>query len=298
MPKTEAARQAAIEARYCVLREGCWVGDERRAWIPGDVEERLRKRAAREVDAEHAAALEVRRQQEYQRAEEAATAAGTPLNAEMRMHAYHLVDLALLDPIVTISWLRPHSASAKLVGAAIGVSLNGRGTIVTPAIRSIDDVNTAEHELGHQRTLDVVGKLEMEVAAWQWVLQHALYWDWPRHQGMCKSLGTYIDGAKDLRDVLGVQAIEQLCASFRQHERPKTVEMVQQFEARLFEQQHGRVRCQFGKWCPPGTIATQKDADKLVCATCALALKTDRSIRMQRMIRDVWRARKAACPGT
>ena len=218
MSKTEATRQAAIEARYCALREGHWAGDEHRAWIPGDVEARLRTRAAREVDAERAAALEVRRRQEYQRAEDAATAAGTPLSAEMRMCAYHVVDLALMDPIVTIAWLHPPSASAKLVGAAIGVSLTERSTIVTPAIRSIKDVNTAEHELGHQRT-PIAGKLEWEVTAWQWVLRHCLFWDWPRHQDMCEALGTYIDGAKDLRDVLGVQAIEQLCASFRQHER-------------------------------------------------------------------------------
>ena len=94
------------------------------------------------MHAERAAALEVLRQQEYQRAEDAATAAGTPLNAEMRMHAYHIVDLALdgsdRDHRLAAA---PARASAKLSGPSHGVSLTGRGTIVTPAIRKIEDVN-------------------------------------------------------------------------------------------------------------------------------------------------------------
>jgi hypothetical protein len=84
------------------------------------------------------------------------------------------------------------------------------------------------------------------------------------------------------------------------YERPKSAAMLQEFEARLFERDHGRVLCQSGRWCLPNTIATATGADRLVCSLCDSALKIDRRIRIQRMQRQIAKDRaaapKAICP--
>ena len=230
-------RKAKVEARYQALYGAAW--ERNRGRLPEGYDDSLRKLAARQVDAEH----EATRLTEYRRAEDAATAAGARLTTELRWHISNIIDLAMEDPTVEIAWLQPGKPSTKLVGEGNAMSFGARGAIVTPAIRTIEDVNAALHELGHQRRY-VVRTLEGEVAAWEWAMSHALYWDWPRHAYMSRNLMSYATAATKQSDVFGVQAIEQMCTpeTFQRYERPKTEAMLQDFEARLFERDHGRVR--------------------------------------------------------
>ena len=167
--------------------------------------------ARRKAEAAQAAA-DQRRRALYGRAAEAARVwnGGRPLDPLVLRLQQHVVDLSLIEPIVPLGWLAPGTRSERIVsrdGKAIAFCDGG---IVCPPIVDRPTGVVPLHELGHQRTPAVRGRLFREAAAWQWARRHALMWGEPEQTRMVGSVGTYIATVQGVGEVPGLLALEAL----------------------------------------------------------------------------------------
>ena len=209
-----AAERAKSDAKAESLKAGIEASLKAAQWFRTDAKMKMRtgEQAPTDLTAAYVPAGEWR----------------TPLSgeAEVRMHVYHLVTLAReTDPIVEIAWLLPETHATRLLAGSGGVSLRAQSAIAVPAITTIEDVATALHELGHQRTWNVTGRLARELAAWRFAIDRSLIWNGRAHAFLADSILTYVaetQKKRALEDILTVHEIDQLVTweTCRQHIRP------------------------------------------------------------------------------
>lgn len=136
------------------------------------------------------------------------------------------VDLAHVDPAITIEWLRPIERSTALVGYDNALAHSAAKAVICPPIIDVSTAVVVLHEIGHVRTKTLRdNRLQRECKAWRWAREHALTWDEIAQRRMCDSLKTYLKSAKR-EDILDVLEIEKLCSPLEfQRERQRRVEL-------------------------------------------------------------------------
>lgn len=234
----------------------------------------------------------------FEAAEAAARAAGAVIDRQLRTLIRHAVALAFEAPRIQIMWALPGSRTRRLldsVGAALAHFRTSE--VNAPPIQDTGTYVGALHEIGHLRADRRGHKVDGEATAWAWARAHALVWDAACNDVLAESLGSYINGADKPVDVPAVHRAEQ---NIRFPEKALTEIDLEQFEDRIFIEEHGAWPCaaRLRTGCDGLRLAQEiNSSGRYVCRECAREqgiIAARAQVRKQREAEAIERERQAA----